>query len=290
VVSAAGVDHVLLTRFNLPTSGVEGLVRAREGWLSDRVELFERYCAPSVARQRSAFTWIVYLDPESPGWLFDRLRPLVDAGLVRPALRTSVGPAELAEDLAAAVPRPATHLLTTNLDNDDGVAHDFLARLRGVRPEPHPLAVYLDHGLVLGKEGLYLHRDRHNAFCSVLEPWKDARTSWSEYHNELGNVMPVVHLGGAPAWLQVVHGANVSNRVRGRLVSPAPYRASFGALLEDAPSPGHGRVVADTLVGLPRRAVRDASRSTLRTAGLRLLGKDGYQSLKARVRALRPGT
>ncbi len=48
------VDHVLLTRFNLPTPGVEGLIRAREGWLQDRIELFELYCAPSVAKAVSS--------------------------------------------------------------------------------------------------------------------------------------------------------------------------------------------------------------------------------------------
>ena len=48
------LDHVILTRFNLPTGGVEGIMRAREGWLRERIDLFERYCAPSVAAQRGA--------------------------------------------------------------------------------------------------------------------------------------------------------------------------------------------------------------------------------------------
>lgn len=288
-VGTAGVDHVLLTRFNLPTTGVEGLVRAREGWLSDRVALFERYCTTSVARQSLPVTWIVYLDPESPGWLFDRLRPHVDAGVFRPVLRTSVDAADLAADLREAIPRHSSHLLTTNLDNDDGLATDFVARLRSVAPRPGPVAVYLTRGLIVSGSGVYLRTDRHNAFCSVLEPWGEERTSWSEYHNQLGQVMPVVQLGGAPAWLQVVHGANVSNRVRGRLVAPRPYRSRFGHLLDDEPHPSRGEVIADALVQLPARTIRDAARAGARTALLRLLGKERYQTLKLQLSA-RPTT
>ncbi len=43
-----GVDHVFLTRFNLPSAGFESMVRAKQGWLQNRVELFERFCLPSL--------------------------------------------------------------------------------------------------------------------------------------------------------------------------------------------------------------------------------------------------
>ncbi|MBY8850425.1 putative rhamnosyl transferase, partial [Saccharothrix sp. MB29] len=68
------MDHVVLTRFNLPSVGAESVVRAQEGWLTKRVGLFERYCLPSVAAQTSSdFRWLIYFDPESPQWLKDRI-------------------------------------------------------------------------------------------------------------------------------------------------------------------------------------------------------------------------
>ncbi|MCU1424755.1 MAG: hypothetical protein JWM51_1046, partial [Microbacteriaceae bacterium] len=71
---SAEADHVLLTRFNLPSAGVESLIRAQEGWLRTRVELFERYCVPSVlAQTSSSYRWLIYFDPESPQWLKDRV-------------------------------------------------------------------------------------------------------------------------------------------------------------------------------------------------------------------------
>jgi len=45
---AGGADHVLLTRFNLPSKGFEGMITAKEGWLTDRIALFEFYCLPSA--------------------------------------------------------------------------------------------------------------------------------------------------------------------------------------------------------------------------------------------------
>lgn len=279
-----GLDHVILTRFNLPTGGVEGLVRAREGWLQERIDLFERYCAPSVAAQRGAdVTWIVYLDPASPRWLLDRMAPYADRGLLHPVLREVVGVAELREDLAAIVPRTSDVLLTTNLDNDDGLAVDFCARLAAVATDHPRVAIYATRGLVLSDDGLFLLRDRHNAFCSVRESWDDPVTSWSEYHNELHRVMPVVELDGPPAWLQVVHGGNVSNRVRGRLVAPTAHRARFAVPL-DVREPARRELLVDRAVHVPARRLRDGSRSVTRRAGLRLLGKDRYAAAKAVLR------
>jgi hypothetical protein len=279
------VDHVLLTRFNLPTGGLEGLVRAREGWLRERMDLFERYCAPSVAAQQGGpVTWVVYLDPSSPQWLLDRMRPYAERGLLHPVLRESVGVLELREDIARLVPEPGERLLTTNLDNDDGIAVDFCARLSAVASTAPRVAVYVTDGLVLTDDGLFLLRDRHNAFCSVLETWEAPVTSWSEYHNELHKVMPIVELDGAPGWLQVVHGGNVSNRKRGRLVSPAAYRDSFAVPL-DVPEPSARALHEDRWLRAPARVARDRTRAGLRAAGLRVLGKDGYGTAKARARS-----
>lgn len=61
------VSHVFVTRFNLPTPGPESLVRAQEGWLRNRWELFCRYTVPSMRAQTSCdYDWLIYFDPESP--------------------------------------------------------------------------------------------------------------------------------------------------------------------------------------------------------------------------------
>lgn len=274
--------RVLLTRFNLPSSGVESLIRAEEGWLRERVGLFERHTLPSVAAQSVPVQWLIYFDPASPGWLHERIADWQARlpGVLHPAYAEEVGAARLRGDVRALA---AGHdeVLTANLDNDDGLARDFAARLESAAgPAAGRRAVYLARGLVLAGSDLYLRTDRANAFCAVCEPVDDAVTCWADWHNRLARQMPVVRSAGAPAWLQVVHGRNVSNRPRGRLVDPGPYADLFGpALAQAAPCPP-GRRVRDALVERPRREARDAARTTARRAGVRLLGKDRFDRLK----------
>lgn len=284
-------DHVLLTRFNLPTPGPESLVRAQDDWLRGRVELFETYCLPSVRAQTSgAFTWIVYFDPASPAWLRARIDAWVLACGLHPVFREEVSGRDLLADLDAEVDRHHAEVITTNLDNDDGLAADFVARLQRAEVTAGPrvgdrdgggrTALYCPQGLVLAGGRAYLHTDEHNAFCSVREPWLGARTCWTDWHNLLHRQMPVVLVDGGPAWLQVVHGSNVSNRVRGHLVAPAPHRAAFPGLLTGATAPPRTALAADRLVRHPARTVRDRGRGLARRTALGLVGKDGFDRWK----------
>lgn len=276
----AAVDHVLLTRFNLPSQGVESLIRAREGWLRDRIELFERYTVPSVAAQTNRdVRWIVYLDPESPEWLLERIRPHAEAGLLNPVLRATVSREELLSDIRATLGTPREILVTSNLDNDDGLASDYSERMVSVATKHPRTAIYLTRGIVQGGRAAYLNLDRHNAFVAVRETWDDPVSAWSDYHTALGHHMPTIEVGGAPGWLQVVHGANVSNRVRGRIVSPATYHQLFAPAI-DADEPTGAAILRDRLLGDPMRRLRDGARTTLRTQGLRMLGKERYDRLK----------
>jgi Putative rhamnosyl transferase len=275
------VDHVLLTRFNLPSVGVERIVRAKEGWLRDRVALFDRYCLPSVRAQTDRRShWIVYLDPESPGWLKDGIAERAADGTFTPIYRTAVSRDELRADLRAVTGAGGAALLTTNLDNDDAIATDFVERLRGADTGGERTAVYLTQGLIRHGDRLYLRTDRRNAFCSVREGWDDPVTCWADWHNLLGDRMAVRELGGEPAWLQVVHGMNVSNRVHGRRVAPAPYLAAFGGLLADLPAPTPLELLADVALDRPRRYLRESGRATVKRAVMAVTGKEGLERLK----------
>ena len=259
------LDHVLLTRFNLPSQGRESLIRAQDGWLRNRVELFEKFCLPSVGAQTvSNINWIIYFDPESPSWLMERIPEMAAGGTFVPIFRASVSPIELVSDLLDVVGQPKGLLVTTNLDNDDGLAVDFAERLQqqagtlGTRT-----ALYLSRGLILSGSRLYLRVDRRNAFCSVVESWDEPATCWADWHNLLGLSMPVVEISGAPAWLQVVHGRNVSNRVHGRLVSPQLYGGKFPAIPAATVCPSENELRWELLVAIPVRFLGEQGKSAV---------------------------
>lgn len=283
-----GVDHLILTRFNLPTPGPESLVRAQDGWLRNRVELFERHTVASVRRQTlSDFTWIVYLDPASPAWLRAQLRPLIEEGVFTPLWRESVSWREVVRDARTLFPRPQEVLLTTNLDNDDAIAVDFVERLHDAARRHPSSALYLRSGIIMRGERVYRNNDPRNAFCSVSETWEHPITAWRDWHNRLHLHRREIVLSGAPAWLQVVHGQNVSNRARGLLTSPRRYDDLFVGQLEALPQPGVGARLCDRLVLRPARVMRDTARRLFVAAVLRVVGKRGLDAVKASLRRVR---
>ena len=287
---SGGADHVLLTRFNLPSGGAESYIRARENWLRQRVELFEAYCLPSVRFQTAGTHWIIYLDPLSPDWLVETMEGHARTGLFTAIYREEVSRDELLDDLRRVVPHRGRMLITTNLDNDDGLARDFAERVQAASTPGDRHVVYVDQGLVLGPSGVYLRRDPHNAFCSVAEPWDAPVTCWSAWHNLLDQQMPAVHVGGRPGWLQVIHDDNVSNRVRGRLVSSRPYREAFPDLLSGVPEPAFREFAAERLLRQPGRVVREAARASAKRLLMAVGGRhllDAVLGLRARRRSLR---
>ena len=281
------IDHVLLTRFNLPSKGPESFIRAQEGWLERRVELFENYTIPSVAAQTVAgFHWIVYLDPDSPRWLLDRLAPHVASGAFTPIFREEVTWRDVGADVRQLTGAQGNLLITTNLDNDDALATNFMERIQRLAKPGEATALFLERGLISAGERAYLWRDRDNAFCSVAEPWSpEPTTAWRDWHIMLGRHLPVRRAAGAPAWLQVVHRENVSNRVRGRLTDPTRYRNLFHGLIQDLQRPQPGTVAFDFIVTAPLRVVSDGLGGVAKWALLTLGGKNTLDRVKLLLRA-----
>ena len=273
--------HVFLTRYNLPSEGVESLIRAKDGWLRERTELFERYTVPSVRAQLGEdIHWIVYVDTETPQWLLDKMYAWRDEGLLAPMLRTSVSPEDRARDIREVVGREAGPVITSNLDNDDGLAIDFVQRLREAPVTAPRTALYIAHGLITNGSRCFLQEDRTNAFCAVREDLADLETCWMDWHNRLGLHMDVVEVEGEPGWQQVIHGTNVSNRVRGTMVDPAPYRRTFPTLGDEIQAPTQAEVLKDRYVEAPTRWLRDSARGNARAGLVKVLGKERFDAVK----------
>jgi hypothetical protein len=278
---AFSIDHVLLTRFNLPSVSAESIIRAKEGWLQQRMELFERYCLPSVCSQANReFHWIIYFDPESPEWLKFWIREHRSLGVYQPFFRSSVSREELCGDIRTVVGTPRAELITTNLDNDDGLATDFIDRVQSAGRKGERTALYIAQGLIKSENRLYIFKDPRNAFCSVRETWKSPITCWSNWHNLLGENMPVIEIGGEPGWLQVIHGRNVSNRIRGKRVCSSSHIDRFPGLINDVRNANVHERMLDRLVAQPARLVREVSRKAVKALAMRLLGKDGMARAK----------
>ena len=266
----AGTDfvHVILTRFNLATPGRESTIRNQPGWLDGRFALFERYCLPTLAAQTAKrFRWIVYFDEATPAAFRARVEACRRVAAFHPYY-TAMFPGErwpvsVREVLGA---EAAPWLLTTRLDNDDGLAVDFVARVQAAvaAAPPRPGVFNLTEGYVFDGRRAYAHSHPSNAFASLLEPWEGARTIVATPHMELAAAGPLTQIGGPGGWLQVVHGGNVSNRIRGRRVPPSELAGRFPPAIDLGAPASAAAVAAENLVVAPLRAARDRAAGLLR--------------------------
>lgn len=259
------LSHTLITRFNLATPGRELAYRTRPGWLEERFALFERYCLPSIAAQTCKdFDWIVYFDEGTPQWARERIERARQVRNFHPCFTGLFDGTGWARTVRAQIgtPQSGRLLITSNLDNDDALSRDYVARIQHAARQNAALgrfAVNVPDGLVLAGSAVFAHRHLQNAFTNLAEPDDDAfATTMTIRHMELADTVPVVQSEGAAGWLQVVHGGNVSNRVRGRRVGKEEaFRQFPQEVLGDIADPSPATRAFETLIAGPLRYARD---------------------------------
>jgi hypothetical protein len=211
--------HFVITRFNLRREASDqGAIDS--GWLKTRFELFERFCYPTVRAQSSQnFRWLVLFDDQTPEQALERVRTYAQW----PSFIPVFFPAGAVEQARQAVvtqlgsSRPRT-LLTTRLDNDDGLCTSFIETVQRFADSALPTLVELPVGYVWHRDRLYLDRQERNPFSTLIEPLSGAepfRTVYGAAHHDIGEGCRVVQACNTPGWVQVIHGGNIANRPRG---------------------------------------------------------------------------
>lgn len=253
------VCHIIFTRFNVRSGGKEKSLRDREGWLKERYELFDIYCFPSIAAQsEKGFTWIVFFDDQTPE-NFIKLNEAYQKELpnFHPVYVSEWNTETVRGKLLEIIPKETEWLLTTRLDNDDGLHKDFVKTLLTAEFTDKTYFNFPD-GLTYSEGNGYKHRDESNAFLSYVEPVADFEGVWKHAHPDVIKKFHVEQLALPYAWLQVIHGGNVSNKVRGTVEDPAKWSLYYDSLprlkLNDFGGLGQ---VADRWVFSPLRTFRD---------------------------------
>ena len=216
-------DHYVFTRFNIrPDRAAEP---ASEEWLRSRLDLFKRFTVRSMQAQTvQPDAWIVLCDTESPDWLLGEL----DALGCRVARVEPPFGAEKAARLANGSDRP--FLLTTRIDNDDAIAIRFIETVQAAAERRQSDFEFLNvtRGVQMRDGRFYLRRDPANPFLSLIERRTGARTVWMDQHQRLGQHGPIRQVAmDGPGWLQLVHGGNLANTVRGVRVAAEKVAPSF---------------------------------------------------------------
>ncbi len=257
------IGHCIITRFNIPTLGREGVIRASRNWLHNRFSYFDRFCFPSVKAQSvQNFRWLIYFDIETPDVYKSRA-----AAYERqmPNLQLRYGNLEdfsldrIQQDVRDYAGANNRWVITTRLDNDDAIARDFVKMVQAQAAEGTRQVLNITNGYVWWQGRVYRHQHRSNAFASVSESLSDLATVFSVPHMELSGLAPLQQITPDAGWMQVIHGENISNRVRGVRVGARDVRRTF-SVADDVELRDLTRSteLADRLMLGPLRAMRDS--------------------------------
>lgn len=188
-------------------------------WLSNRFELFEEFCFPSVQHQvNNNFTWLVFFDIETPAQYKEKIAgyrdllpnfiPLYIDGM--PAFLPSV----CAEVKKASTP----YIITSRIDNDDCISKHYIDAVQHQFNEQDYMAVDFIDGYTLQVEPQVKagkRRQAYNPFISLIEKNDQPETVWQKDHASWKKEKNVLRIVDVRIWMSVIHFENKINRFVG---------------------------------------------------------------------------
>jgi hypothetical protein len=268
------IQQVLMTRYNLPIPGRKENLNG--AWLDHRHQLFEKYCVPSVRRQTNQnFRWLVLLDSRTPADHLTDVRDALPPNAEITLLSAPIDDTPMEMIFHQARVAPDTPLLTCRLDSDDCLGRDYMRLIRKAAEKAvatdgaaNRTAFNFPFGLQLRAGEVFGLLDFDNPFLSLLEAPHSRLSVLAVSHRNIRSVARVKQIKSSPQWLQVVHGGNLDNTIRGLRVPQRTLRHSFEHLMADG-LPPESR--ADFATGAARSAAtlvahagRKASKKVIR--------------------------
>lgn len=223
-------QHFLITRFNLPLAQDERTQEEKDTWLRHRLDLFERFTFPSVqAQTNKKFQWLVYFDSATSTPLLQRFQRLVEGeAYITLILLNSYQ--EFRQDAGKHVldrSNGQRYVVTTRLDNDDCLHQEYIEEIQKNIVESERSFLNFPMGYCWNCSTPDQLVTRYNyyrgPFLTLIEAIKKDDTfvpkTVSFYdHWHVPDEHPVHQITTFRAWIQLIHGENIANQMRGNPV------------------------------------------------------------------------
>lgn len=213
------MKHILLTRFAMKFATDNPRTRyEKEGWIDYRMELFKKYCLPSVQGQSfKNFDWYFLVHPGFIGFSEKHEKFLQDYGTIlyttEPWSETTLSVGKLLEG------KYSDWVCSTRLDSDDCLHRDFFKILRSEvkkRPSWHTFK----YGYITDVQQIALREYVVNPFVSRVEK-APIKTVLEISHVDVDkhcdaegiefNIIPMI------GWAQIDHGSNIKNLIQNKI-------------------------------------------------------------------------
>lgn len=203
---------------------------APDAWMEHRLDLFERFCAPSIANQdEKNFVWLLFVDPLTPQKYLDEIKRIVGDSVEmillkadRTLMTFAPSGSVASKAIKARLKKETEWVLTSRADNDDMLDRQYIQLIQQrATAEQRKLIIDIPHGYLYRppNELQLRHHTNGSPFVSFLEPAiGPIKTVISVQHTQTGKLGPMVTIGGR-RWIRTYHEGNAASRwTAGKLV------------------------------------------------------------------------
>src|SRR5688500_5525371 len=214
--------HFLITRFNVPLEGWEidksGYSTRDSAWLMHRMDLFNKYCVPSIASQtQQNFSWLIYCDEATPAEMLEMISQSIRMIKNAEGRLTSGYHASL-QDIDDSMAKSQTpFVITSRLDNDDALGIHYIEIIQShFIPQNGIILNLLNvHGYsVPGQVATRLYNIRNNHFGSLIEKTRPegGHTSIRGFQHDNPPAEFIIHnINMSNCWLKIFHERNLKS-------------------------------------------------------------------------------
>ena len=162
-------QHFILTRFNLR---IWGGTAPDDSWLTHRLDLFERFCYPSVLGQSNQqFTWLLLFDQRTSTHFRERIARYALMENIELVFLDGFDVRAIIAAVTERVSAETTHIISTTLDNDDALGKQFVETIQAHFEQQQFTLINVLNGLryALAKQRVYECVLASNPFISLIE-------------------------------------------------------------------------------------------------------------------------
>ena len=219
-------SHYIVTRFNIKS---EGWVNDKNGkkvndlaWLKKRYNLFEMFCLPSMQSQtEKEYSWLVFFDVHTPDG-FKKKNEKIREQLPQfiPLYVNDFSDFESTLREFVLKKTQTEYIMTSRFDNDDCFHKNAVAVIQTAFVKKDLTIIELSKGLTMLIEDETKLAKRENVFSgpfiTLIEKKSDVKSVKTIYdceHTSWGDLADFISIDSNFYWLQIIHDANISNRL-----------------------------------------------------------------------------
>ena len=243
-------QHFLLTHFNLPhLFTANGWSGPSIAWQKHRFKLFDQFCYPSVRVQSNQnFKWLVVFDENTPGVFIHKIKKYSEwdnfvpiyLRIDKPTANNYLKPHEIADKIfqikiSDYLQEETKYVITTILDNDDMFCREYIQMIQSYFDKQNFQFLNFNNGYVWNYNTyeLYKVNIHSNTYMTLVENFDSFKTirGFGVSHKQFCEIGPYKEIMTKPMWVQGVHGKNVSNKIKGKLLPHKEFKLFFNDFL-----------------------------------------------------------